>query len=119
MHAEMEQLKNLTYAFRLLNSVLLLIKPQFLLENLYRIADALSQKIDARGAKNVTLDYDFRVKISQICSELDVDGLRGDIVTNRAAKALAAFEVDQKLLQDIFQVIPLCFTVTQRPIRDN
>jgi magnesium chelatase subunit I len=29
--------------------------------------------------KNVTLDYDFRVKISQICSELDVDGLRGDI----------------------------------------
>jgi magnesium chelatase subunit I len=72
--------------------VLLLIKPQFLLENLYRIADALSQKIDARGAKNVTLDYDFRVKISQICSELDVDGLRGDIVTNRAAKALAAFE---------------------------
>jgi magnesium chelatase subunit I len=26
--------------------------------------------------KDVTLDYDFRVKISQICSELDVDGLR-------------------------------------------
>jgi magnesium chelatase subunit I len=47
--------------------------------------------------KNVTLDYDFRVKISQICSELDVDGLRGDIVTNRAAKALAALKVDQKL----------------------
>jgi magnesium chelatase subunit I len=47
--------------------------------------NALSQKIvDARGAqKNVTLDYDFRVKISQICSELDVDGLRGDIVTER------------------------------------
>jgi magnesium chelatase subunit I len=31
------------------------------------------------------------------------------ILDNRAAKALAAFlKVDQKLLQDIFQVIPLC-----------
>jgi magnesium chelatase subunit I len=59
--------------------------------------------------KNVTLDYDFRVKISQICSELDVDGLRGDIVTNRAAKALAAFEGRSEVTaQDIFQVIPLC-----------
>lgn len=38
------------------------------------------------------LDYEDRVKISEICSELDVDGLRGDMVTNRAAKALAAFE---------------------------
>lgn len=40
----------------------------------------------------VNLDYDDRIKISEICSELDVDGLRGDMVTNRAAKALAAFE---------------------------
>ena len=34
----------------------------------------------------------IRVKISQICSELDVDGLRGDLVTNRASKSIAAFE---------------------------
>ena len=40
----------------------------------------------------VNLDYEDRIKISEICSELDVDGLRGDMVTNRAAKALAAFE---------------------------
>lgn len=40
----------------------------------------------------VNLDYDDRIKISEICSELDVDGLRGDMVTNRAAKALAAFD---------------------------
>lgn len=32
------------------------------------------------------------LRFSQICSELNVDGIRGDIVTNRAAKALAAFE---------------------------
>ena len=40
----------------------------------------------------VKIDYDLRVKISEVCSELDVDGLRGDIVSNRAAKALTAFE---------------------------
>ena len=56
-----------------------------------------------------TLDYDSRVKISQICSELNVDGLRGDIVTNRAAKALAAFEARTEVTpQDIYRVIPLC-----------
>lgn len=51
------------------------------------------QMIDAQERlKSVTIDYDLRVKISQMCAELDVDGLRGDIVTNRAAKALTAFE---------------------------
>src|SRR6056300_183288 len=37
------------------------------------------------------LSYELRVKISQVCGELDVDGLRGDIVTNRAARAYAAY----------------------------
>ena len=32
---------------------------------------------------SVTIDHEDRVRISQVCSELDVDGLRGDIVTNR------------------------------------
>jgi len=57
----------------------------------------------------VEMDYDFRVKISQVCAELDVDGLRGDIVTNRAAKALAAFEGRVEVtLEDIQRVITLC-----------
>ncbi len=57
----------------------------------------------------VTLDYDMRVKISEICSELDVDGLRGDIVTNRAAKAIAAFEERTEVtVDDIRRVMPLC-----------
>jgi magnesium chelatase subunit I len=42
--------------------------------------------------KSVVIDHDLKVKISQVCAELDVDGLRGDIVTNRTAKALAAYE---------------------------
>ena len=59
--------------------------------------------------KEVNLDYDLRIKISQICSELNVDGLRGDIVTNRASKALTAFEGRTEVTaQDIFKVIPLC-----------
>jgi magnesium chelatase subunit I len=57
----------------------------------------------------VNIDYDSRVKISEICSELDVDGLRGDIVTNRAAKALAAFEGRTQVeVDDIRRVITLC-----------
>ena len=43
------------------------------------------------------LDYDLRVKISEVCSQLDVDGLRGDIVTNRAAKAHAAYNGRDKV----------------------
>lgn len=39
----------------------------------------MKQKIiDAQSnLKNTNLDYEFKVKISQVCSELDVDGLRG------------------------------------------
>ncbi len=73
--------------------------------------DKLQEKIVA--AQNllpqVKLDYDLRVKISEICSELDVDGLRGDIVTNRAAKAIAAFEARTEVtIDDIRRVIVLC-----------
>ncbi|RMF22882.1 MAG: magnesium chelatase ATPase subunit I [Cyanobacteria bacterium J083] len=57
----------------------------------------------------VNIDYDLRVKISEVCSELDVDGLRGDIVTNRAAKALAALEGRREVtVDDIRRVITLC-----------
>jgi len=57
----------------------------------------------------VTIEHDQRIKISQVCSELDVDGLRGDIVCNRAAKALAAFEGrDEVTIEDIQRVIVMC-----------
>jgi magnesium chelatase subunit I len=45
----------------------------------------------------------------EVCAELDVDGLRGDIVTNRAAKAIAAYEGRTEVtLDDIRRVIVLC-----------
>jgi magnesium chelatase subunit I len=57
----------------------------------------------------VEIDYDLRVKISEVCSRLDVDGLRGDIVTNRAAKAHAAYNLRDKVtINDIEKVITLC-----------
>ena len=62
-----------------------------------------------KNLNSVEIDYDIRVKISQVCSELDVDGLRGDLVTNRAAKALAAYEGRQEVtVEDIGKVITLC-----------
>jgi magnesium chelatase subunit I len=58
---------------------------------------------------SVTIDKDLKIKISEVCSELDVDGLRGDIVTNRAAKAIAAYEGRTEVtVDDIRRVIALC-----------
>nr|ARQ82161.1 Mg chelatase subunit e [Avrainvillea mazei] len=59
--------------------------------------------------QNIEIDYNLRIQISKICSELNIDGLRGDIVTNRAAKALACFEGQTKVTSDhIFRIISLC-----------
>nr|YP_010337838.1 Mg-protoporyphyrin IX chelatase [Sahlingia subintegra]UNJ17423.1 Mg-protoporyphyrin IX chelatase [Sahlingia subintegra] len=65
--------------------------------------------IDAQNKlASVEMDYNFRVKISEVCSELDVDGLRGDIVTNRAAKAFAAYHGRTSVtLEDIKTIITL------------
>jgi len=57
----------------------------------------------------ITIDYNLRIKISEICSILNVDGLRGDIVTNRAAKAFAAYNGRKNVeLEDIKKIITLC-----------
>jgi magnesium chelatase subunit I len=57
----------------------------------------------------VKINQDFQLKISQICSELEIEGLRGDIVSTRAAKALAAFEGREEVtVDDIRRTISLC-----------
>ena len=57
----------------------------------------------------VQIKKDFQLKISQVCSELQVEGLRGDLVVTRAAKALAAFEERTEVsLEDIKRTIILC-----------
>lgn len=73
--------------------------------------DALQAKlVEAQNRlDSVNLEYDLRVQISQVCSTLDIDGLRGDIVTNRAACALAALEGRTEVtVDDIQRVAPLC-----------
>ena len=85
--------------------------PQSYLDRCQTEQQALQAKlVNARNLlPSVELDYDLRVQISQVCSELDVDGLRGDIVTNRAAKAIAALEGrTQVTVDDIRRVIVLC-----------
>ncbi|MEX1316671.1 MAG: magnesium chelatase ATPase subunit I, partial [Synechococcaceae cyanobacterium] len=56
----------------------------------------------------VQIDDDLRIRISAICGELDVDGLRGDIVTNRAARALAAFEGRSEVSEDDVARVAAC-----------
>jgi magnesium chelatase subunit I len=59
--------------------------------------------------KSVTIASEFQLKISEICSELEIEGLRGDIVSTRAAKALAAFENRNEVtVSDIKRTITLC-----------
>ncbi|WP_320668066.1 magnesium chelatase ATPase subunit I [Prochlorococcus sp. MIT 1307] len=70
--------------------------------------DALQKKVVAAQEilQEVNIDDDLRLRISAVCGELDVDGLRGDIVTNRAARALAAFENRKEVSEeDVARVI--------------
>ena len=55
------------------------------------------------------LSYELRVKISQVCGELDVDGLRGDIVTNRAARAYAAYMGETEVkVEHVAAIVKMC-----------
>ena len=57
----------------------------------------------------VDLSKDYQLKISKLCSEAGIEGLRGDIVCTRAAKAVAAFDNRlQVSLDDIKRTITLC-----------
>ena len=62
-----------------------------------------------QNLEKVIIQRDFQLKISQICSELQIEGLRGDIVSTRAAKALTSFEnrIDVTI-EDIKRTIILC-----------
>jgi magnesium chelatase subunit I len=69
-----------------------------------------AQILDAqRLLPEVIIDFSLRMKISQVCGQLDVDGLRGDIVTNRAAKAFSAYHGRKQVeISDVKEVITLC-----------
>jgi magnesium chelatase subunit I len=84
--------------------------PKFL-EKYLPQQQALQQKLVSAQERlpSVTMEYDLRVKISEVCSELDVDGLRGDMVINRAARAIASLEGRTEVtVDDIHRIITLC-----------
>ena len=85
--------------------------PSLWIKNYEPQQQELRDKIVAaqKSLDSVKLDYNLRIKISEVCSRLNVDGLRGDIVTNRAAKAYTAYNGrDQVTIEDISKVITLC-----------
>lgn len=85
--------------------------PMIWIENYESQQQELRDKIVAAQEllPRVEMDYDLRIKISEVCSRLDVDGLRGDIVTNRAARAHAAYDNRDKVtVDDISKIITLC-----------
>lgn len=60
--------------------------------------------LDARQRlASVRMSRGIKIKISDLCSRLGVNGLRGDLVTNRAAKALVAFEGRSEVTDDDLQ----------------
>lgn len=59
--------------------------------------------------QDVVIPEHIRTNISQVCQNLDIDGIRGDIVTNRAARAYCAFDGRTAVTkEDVAEVISLC-----------
>ena len=112
MHAEIRTVKDPVLRVRIVEERTSFdLNPQEWLDKYKDEQDAVTQRIiNAQGLiSDMEIDYELRVKISEVCSLLDVDGLRGDIVTNRAAKAFAAFNNRNTVtVDDIKAIITLC-----------
>lgn len=112
MHAEIRTVKDPALRVKIVEERTSFdLNPQEWIEKYSEEQNALTKKISQaqKLLPEVNINYDLRVKISEICSILDVDGLRGDIVTNRAAKALAALNGKKDVeIDDIKQIITLC-----------
>nr|YP_011006653.1 Magnesium chelatase subunit I [Halosiphon tomentosus]WAM63798.1 Magnesium chelatase subunit I [Halosiphon tomentosus] len=112
MHAEIRTVKDPDLRVRIVEERTLFdLDPYAWVDKYKDQQDSLKQKIiDAQNLLDkIEMSYEFRVNISKVCSQLDVDGLRGDIVTNRAAKAYAAFQGKENVsIEDIETIIVLC-----------
>jgi magnesium chelatase subunit D len=63
----------------------------------------------------VGLDEDILFSISTLCAELGVDGLRGDLVTAKTARTLAAWDTrDEVLLDDVKRAALLALSHRRR-----
>ena len=112
MHAEIRTVKYPTLRVKVVEERTSFdLNPQEWIDKYKDEQEAVTKRItDAQALlPGMQIDYELRVKISEICSILDVDGLRGDIVTNRAAKAYAAYNNRTEVtVDDIKTIITLC-----------
>ena len=112
MHAQIKTIKEPNLRVKIVQQREIFEKnPKEFLENKKMDQEKLILKIvNARELiKAVTISYELLEKISSVCSELNVDGLRGDMVTSRASKAVAAFDGRKEVTtKDIYTVIKLC-----------
>lgn len=112
MHAEIKTVKDPNLRVKIVEERTLFdLDPSAWVNKYKDQQELLKQKIiNAQNLLNtVELSYEFRIKISKVCSELNVDGLRGDIVTNRAAKAYAAYQGKKIVeIEDLQKIIILC-----------
>ena len=112
MHAEIRTVKDPVLRVKIVEERTSFdLNPQQWIDKYKNEQEAITKRItDAQKLlPKIEIDYNLRVKISEVCSILDVDGLRGDIVTNRAAKAFAAYNGRQKVeVSDIETIITLC-----------
>ena len=112
MHAEIRTVKDPTLRVKVVEERTSFdLNPQEWIDKYKEEQEAVTKRItDAQALlPGMQIDYELRVKISEICSILDVDGLRGDIVTNRAAKAYAAYNNRTEVtVDDIKTIITLC-----------
>jgi magnesium chelatase subunit D len=76
---------------------------------------AASVESARRRLPGVGLDEDILFRISTLCAELGVDGLRGDLVTAKTARTLAAWDDrDEVLLDDVKRAALLALSHRRR-----
>lgn len=82
-------------------------------EEQQRLRDKLTSATERLS--DVEVSRAVRLQISEICSLLNVDGIRGDMVVNRAARALVAYEGRREVnIEDVARVIGLCLNHRMR-----
>ena len=93
--------------------------PEKYLESVMEEEADLRKRIDAARARlpSVEVPRPLKVKIAALCSELRVDGLRGDLVVNRVARAYVAFSQPDKTeveAEDVAAIVGNCLNHRMR-----
>jgi magnesium chelatase subunit I len=112
MHAEVKTVKDPTLRVKVVQERASFDSdPKAWVKKYEETQENLKKKIIAAQnlLSKVQIDAALEIKIAKVCSELNIDGLRGDIVINFAAKAFAAFENRTEVtVNDISKIITLC-----------